>query len=59
MKTHAAHIQNESLTLKEKLKKNREKQGTGSGNAYWDSVVDVIKRHYDDVDDLNDIKLPW
>jgi len=33
-------------SLIEKLKTNRSNQNTGSGQKYWESVVDVVERHY-------------
>lgn len=35
-----------AVTLKEKLIANRMHQAKGSGEAYWDSVVEVVERHY-------------
>ena len=37
---------NSMVSLKDKLKKNRELYGKGSGDGYWDSQVEVIKEHY-------------
>lgn len=33
-------------SLKEKLKHNRSNSKSGSGEKYWDSVIDVIENHY-------------
>ena len=33
-------------TLKEKLQANRCSQRRGHGDEYWDSVVEVVEKHY-------------
>ena len=44
--THKEHIQ-QGLNLKEKLQRNREKsEYGGSGERYWNSVIEVIENHY-------------
>ena len=35
-----------AVTLKEKLIANRISYGRGAGPGYWDSVVEVVERHY-------------
>lgn len=35
--------------LKKALKDNRTKQGTGSGEKYWNSVIAVVKKHTEPV----------
>ena len=32
--------------LKDKLISNRSDGGTGSGQEYWDSVIEIIHQHY-------------
>jgi hypothetical protein len=43
--THKQH-ELKGLSLKEKLIQNRSRQNNGSGSAYWDSVVEVVEKHY-------------
>ncbi len=46
-KLEAAHNKHErSFRLKKKLKENRSNMETGSGDAYWDSVVKIVAEHY-------------